>query len=275
MPKTVELFTERAISRAKEICGKHLVSIYLFGGLASGEFTDDASDVDLLFIIDDRCPQEKKGKLEQALRSLEAKHGFLRLGQESPIFSIFASRTALFKSHFILRLQSLKNMDYVSMFYEGKGFDLPLGRILFPFAPSKLVIRNILTNAKILHGIDSIEALSPPSPSWSELNKAFLASLLMSIFGIFLSFITKSGSRFSMEAFKWYILNTHSFFKGSSSSVKKACTFFRTSFFHTWIITSRFCKLRKCYSRSFTFNFIVPFYITLFHMISSRSLTAH
>jgi len=271
IPNTVEVFIDKAIDHAKQICGNYLLSVYLFGGLAHGEFSREVSDVDLLFIIDDTCPDEIKQRLEKNLEELEIRHGFLKGDEENILFSIFASRTALFKSHFILKLRSLKNMDFQTMFEEGKGFDLPLGKILFPLAPSRLVIRNVLTGSKILYGNDIIKTLDLFSPNWTDFNKSLFVSMCMSIFGILFSLIAKSGTRFSLEAFKWYIINSHSFIKGKPSSVKIAEVYIRSKCAYGWIVIDRFSKLRKHYSRDLVFSLISPLYIVCIHSILSKN----
>ena len=208
----VESFIGEAITNAKNICGKYLSSIQIFGGLVKDQFCRGVSDVDLMFIVADDCPLETVRELENRLKELEIKYGFLNPNNVLPY--TFASRTALFKSHFVLRTGNLKNMNFQALFKEGGGFDLPFGSILFPFAPTRLVIRNVLLGCKTLYGDRIIDALNLPMPSFLDFNKSFIVSLSISIFGAFASIISTAGTRFSLEAMKWHILNTYAYSAG-------------------------------------------------------------
>jgi predicted nucleotidyltransferase len=270
IPSRVEAFIEETVHTARKICGDHFLSLYLFGGLVYGEFKE-TSDVDLLFIIDDKCSDEIKSKLEKALETVEIRHGFLKTDKENALFCIFAYRTALFKSHFVVRLKSLREMNFKSLFIEGKGFDLPFGTTLFPIGPSRLVIRNILAGGRIVYGIDVINTIAMPKLSSSDFNKSLVMSLFMSMFGVLFSFISKSGTRFSLEAFKWYIINAHSFLTNEPSNARLAESFIRLQVGQR-IFLLRFSELRKNYSRDLVFALFCPLYIIHLHSKLIRNI---
>jgi len=272
MPEFVKTFMREAVSLARQTCGDQLLAVYLFGGLARREFSAEASDVDMLFILVDGCPIQKRRRLEQALQSLEIKYGLLRIGKENSLFCVFACKTALFKSHFILSSKSLREMDFKSMITEGKGFDVFPGSFLFSLAPSRLVIRNVLVGSELLYGKDFVSELVLPSPTLLDLNKALLVSLGISAIGIVSSLITKSGTRFSLEGFKWYILNACSFMTCRPSSVRLAQNYLRHYFPRSWVIINRFAQLRRVYSRDMIFSLANPFYILSAHLILFNAL---
>src|SRR5438093_7732769 len=53
-----------------------LVSIVLFGSLATGGFSAKASDVDLILIVSDGTSEEDRRRLREAAERIEALHGF-------------------------------------------------------------------------------------------------------------------------------------------------------------------------------------------------------
>lgn len=262
----VESFIEEAINNAKNTCGKYLCSVQLFGGLVKGQFSKGVSDVDLLFIVTDDCPLETVRRLEHELEKLEIKYGFLNPGDV--LLYTFASRTALFKSHFVLRLGSLKSMDFRAMFKEGQGFDFSIGPILFPFAPARLVIQNMLLGSKTLYGDRVVKTLDLPLPSFLEFNKSFIVSLLISIFGALASIVSPVGTRFSIEAIKWHILNAYAYLEQKATDVKSATQYvISKENLITPVIINRFLRLRKKYSRDLIFSFICPLYLLFIHLV--------
>jgi len=271
IPRRVEAFIGETVHVARKICGDHFLSLYLFGGLVYGEFKE-TSDVDLLFILDEECSEETKTKLEKALETVEIKDGFLKTDKENALFYIFAYRTALFKSHFVVRLKSLKEMNLKRLFIEGRGFDLRFGMTLFPLGPSRLVIRNVLAGGIIVYGDDVINTIAMPKPSPSDFNKSLVMSLFMSVFGALFSFMSRSGTRFSLEAFKWYIINAHSFLIDKPSNVKLAESFIRSRVGQI-IFLSRFSRLRKDYSRDLVFAVFCPLCIIYLHFKLLRTIT--
>jgi predicted nucleotidyltransferase len=214
-PDEVRDYIKKIIEHSKKICGEHLLSIYLFGGLTKGYFDKEVSDVDLLFIVSDNCPLEVVAKLEKTLEYLEVKHRLINIS--NTLNFIFATKTAMFKSHFILQLGSLRKMDFQAMFHQGKGFELPLGKLLFYISPSKLVIRNLILECSLVYGHDVIKDVKPPMATIFDLHKSLLVGIGLSILGVVSSFITKAGTKFTYEGFKWYVLNAYYFEKKSNS----------------------------------------------------------
>jgi len=266
VPDEIQNYIKKVIEYSKKICGEYLLSIYLFGGLTKGYFVKEVSDVDLLFVVSDACPLGIIKKLDKTLEHLEVKHGLLNIS-DNFLYLIFASRTAMFKSHFILRLGSLKRMDFQAMFLEGKGFELPLGKFLFPLTPSRLVIRNLLRGRCLLYGHDVIEDANLPLPSISDFNKSFVVSLILSIFGIISSFISRVGTKFSLEGFKWYILNAFSILENQTPYVPSAIKYIRSKCpTISSFAVERFEKLRKKYHQDIIFRFITPLCLITLHI---------
>jgi len=263
-------FMKEATSSAKSICGRHLCSIYLFGGLAKGQFSKDMSDVDLLFIVTDDCPPEVVKELEHKLINLEIEYEFLKRNSWDKLLYIFALRTALFRSHFILRQGSLRSMNLYALFKEGRGFDFSFGRLLFPFAPAKLVIRNILSGRKILFGNDLIQTCNLPSPTFLDFHRSFIVALAISIFGVVASIIFCTGTFFSIEAIKWYILNIYAVLEHKIPDIRSATQYVVTKEPRfSSLVFRKFLELRENYSRDVIFSFISPLYLLYIHLTLS------
>lgn len=194
-PKLVPYF-EQVVRESSEICGDKLRSIILFGSLARGEFSESVSDVDLLFVVSDDTSHATIKKLDSTLERLEFSAGPVR--DRSHFLRVFASRTALFKSHFIIRYGTFLSLDAKRLFEEAEGFRLPLGGLFFQLAPRDLAVSNILSGAVVVWGENVLSRISPTRPPGS-LGRVFIVSLVLSLFGALSSLMFYDGTFFSLE----------------------------------------------------------------------------
>lgn len=270
-------FVAKALNLAANVYQQHLISAYVFGGVAKEDFCRKTSDVDLLFIVGDSCPDEIIDQFEAKMERLEIEQRILLAETVDLLFLAFACKTLFFKSHFTLRLRSLKYLDFSVMFSEGKGFRLTfwkiLGRIMLPFGPSKLVIRNMLKGAKLLTGQDLLRDLVFPQITRSETTKIFIMSWLISIFGIVSSAFSRSSTRFSLESMKWYVLNVYSLFHEEASTVDRSLRFaLANGLLQQSFVVDRFVCLRKDCSYDLIFNAILPIYLIVAQFRLIRSI---
>ncbi|MCJ7634749.1 nucleotidyltransferase domain-containing protein [Candidatus Bathyarchaeota archaeon] len=275
-------FIAKTLSLAANVYQQHLISTYVFGGVAKGDFRRKISDVDLLFIVDDNCPDEITDRFEAKMERLEVEQGILPAETVDLLFLAFAYKTLLFKSHFTFRLTSLKHLDFNAMFSEGKGFRLTfwkiLSRIVLPLGPSRLAIRNMLKEAKLLTGPDLFGDLVFPQIAGSETTRIFIASWLLSIFGIVSSVFSRSSTRFSLEAMKWYVLNVYSIFHEEASTVDRSLRFaLANGLLPQSFAADRFVHLRKDCSYDLIFNSTLPIYLIVaqFQLIRHIRQQAH
>ena len=272
-----QAFVEKALDLARNVFQQDLISVYVFGGVARGEFCTKTSDVDLLFIVSDECPNETIDRFEGKMEKLEIKQGILPTESVDLLYYAFAYKTLFFKSHFTLRLSGLKSLDFHAMFSEGKSFKLAfwkiLSRVVFPLAPTRLIIRNMLKGAKLLTGQDLLSQKVLPQTTRSETIKIFIMSWLISIFGIVSSVFSRSSTRFSLGAMKWYLLNVYSIYHGETTTVDRSLRFALTNhFLPESFVTYRFIKLRGECSYDLFFNAILPFYLIASHFRLTRHL---
>jgi len=264
VPPNVYAFIANALNLATNMFQRDLLSVYIFGGIAKGDYCKETSDVDLLFIVSDYCSEEIIDEFEKKMEKLELESGILPTKYDS-LFYAFACRTAFFKSHFTVRAKSLANLDYVAMFFESRASQLTfskiLSRIMLFLCPYKLVIRNMFAEARLLLGQDLIKDASFPQVMEKEVIKVFVMSLFISIFGAISSLFSKSSTRFSLEAMKWYILNIYSIFHNKAASVRSSLEFVVKNDILSKSIISKFTKLRAEYSYDFIFNALLPIYL--------------
>lgn len=262
----VRVYVNRVITRSVEICGARLRAVLLFGSVASGQFEEGVSDIDLILVVSDETESQVFAQLESALRQLETAYGPLK--NRGHFLNTFASRTALFKSHFIIRQSTLASLDAKKLFHEAQGFNFSLGRFLLPLAPSRLVLRNVLTSGIVVYGEKILPGPKPIYPEPSSVARNFLVSLVMSVFGALSTVFFRDGTMFSLEAAKWFFLNHNSYATGKNVSLPQAVRFIEGSaprlFLHS------FLDLRLSYRRSVAFSFTCPLYLTLTFLSTAR-----
>ena len=177
----------------------------------------------------------------------------------SHFLKVFAYKTALFRSHFVVREGALKSLDTRRLFIQARGFSLPLGRLLFFLAPADLVLRNVLGGAVVVHGENVISSLRSPDPTYSTIVHSFLVSFALSLFGALTSVLFADGTMFSLESLKWFLLDLQSFHNNRPSGVLEAVRFAEA--LHPSPILSQFTNLRRRYARSVSFSLLSPVYL--------------
>ena len=266
LPGFVQSFINDALNSATDICDHDLIAVYLFGGVAKGYFSQKVSDVDLLFIVSDDCSDENLNTLEDRLQNLERKYGILQTDSFDSLYLAF--QTALFKSHYVLRLGSLRNMDYSAMFLEGRGLSFLKRnmKLLKSLSTSRLMFRNILKEATILFGEDVVKQLSVPPAISTDYVSVFMASWTISIFGLISSLFSRSSTRFSLEAVKYYIHNVYSLLNNKTTTINQSINYALSKhLLPKSFIIEKFVKLREAYSYDFLFCAVIPLYLLITH----------
>ncbi len=176
-PKFAPYF-EQVVRESSRICGDNLRSIILFGSLARGEFSESVSDMDMLFVVSDDTPHATVKKLDLALERLEISTAAVR--KRSHFLWVFASRTALFKSHFIIHRSTLLSLDVRRLFDEGEGVRLPLGGSSFG-SPQRTWSSTIFSAEPLWFGERMFSATSL-QPVHQEASGVFSSSVLCCFF---------------------------------------------------------------------------------------------
>lgn len=263
-PKVRE-HVQQVIQKSVAICGGHLRSVVLFGSAARGQFSEGVSDVDLILVVSDDTPNHVVRKLDTELERFEENQGPMK--HRSHFLKVFAYKTALFKSHFVVREGALRSLDTRRLFNQAGGSSLPLGRLLFFLAPADLVLWNVLRSAAVVHGENVISSLRLPAPTYSAIVHSFLVSFALSLFGALTSVLFADGTMFSLESLKWFLLDLQSYHNNQPLGVLDAVGFAEA--LHPSPILSQFTNLRQHYAGSVSFSLLCPAYLILLFLRNS------
>ena len=260
---SVSGFLEDVKSICRMVCGDHLVSIRQFGSVIDGQYKPGISDIDFIVLVTDDCPLETMDKLRSELARLETKHNVAGLRQVSALQRVIASRTALFKSHFVFHRSTLETQQYSRLIEEAETFNLSGGlhlqsllRIILPW---RLVLANVVSQSQLVFGEDTLDSYEPLVPWRTEAAKAFLVALSMSLLGLVQSLVSSDGTRLSLEATKWYLIDMSSCLKRRRANLESSLESFRS--FGTAVFLDRFMKLRNRYYSDRLFSMYCPLYL--------------
>src|SRR5260370_30559291 len=136
------------------VCGDHLVSIRQFGSVTDGQYKPGISDIDFIVVVTDDCAPETMDKLRSELAVLETKHNVAGLRQLTAVQRVIASRTALFKSHFVFHRPTLETQQYSRVIEEAAAFNLSGGlhlqSLLRIILPCRLDLLDVLAISHLI-----------------------------------------------------------------------------------------------------------------------------
>jgi len=113
-------YVRRVVQRSVTICGAHLRSVVLFGSAARGQFSKDISDIDVILVVSDDTPNQVVRKLDTELERFEENQGPMK--HRSHFLKLFSYKTALFRSHFVVREGPLRSLNTHRLCYPGQEF---------------------------------------------------------------------------------------------------------------------------------------------------------
>ncbi len=252
----------KSISRA--VCGDRLVSIRQFGSVIDGYYKPGISDVDFIVLVTDDCSLETMNALRSELARLEAQHNVAGFRQVGAVQRVIASRTALFKSHFVFYRSTLEKQQYSQLIEEAETLNLSGGthlqsllRIILPW---RLVLANVVSQSQLVYGQDTLGGYEPLVPWRTEAAKAFLVALAMSLLALVQSLVSSDGTRLSLEATKWYLIDVNSCLMRKRVNLESSVESFRS--FGTQVFLDRFMKLRNRYYSDRLFSMFCPLYLS-------------
>lgn len=257
----VKKYVEDSVEVAVGILGENLVSIQLFGSGVKNDFSEEISDVDLIFVVEGGVKEDHLRKLEKRIKNLEIRYN-LSKPDDSKFLSIISSRTGVFRSYFVFSLENLKNMDFSALFEEGKLFDLPLGSIVYSLTPFKLIFHNMLKESITVYGEQIANEVDIPLPSNTDFAKNYFGCLLLSVFSAMFSLTSSSGTLFSLEALKWYLIGAYTRESKEIADINSSIEYIISEEnLLSPLILNKFLSLRDEYSREFLFSLSVPLYL--------------
>ena len=199
---TYSTYIRKVIKLVKNVAGKYLVSVLLFGSVKSGTISL-LSDVDLVFVMDDSTPKHVFRYLDAVLFSYEIKNGLWVTGNSffDSLKRALNVATGMYKSHFICRYSDLKNKDFSRIFNTPRL----MSKLL---APKCLVLRNFFRTAKVIYGKDVLSSLEQEIKKLSRCSyidwvKSLFMNLFLSLGALVASIFSKEFFIYSVEAIKW------------------------------------------------------------------------
>ncbi len=266
MDTTVERFLERLKSLSRELCGNQLVSIRQFGSAVDEEYREGVSDVDVVILVSDECSKNVMDNLRRRLVGLETEHNIAGVQSLGSFQRGLISRSALFKSHFVVHRSALEKQLYPQLFEEAEVLGLAGGSLLRCvlgfLLPWKLVLANIVSQSRLIEGSDTLGTHSPLIAWQVEAARSFLVALMMSAIEIILIPFSGDVTRLSLESVKWYLIDAASCLARRRIGLKESIEIFRSS--GTEAFLRHFTALRAKYSSDRMFSLACPLFLCWF-----------
>jgi len=208
-------------------------AIVLFRGLAMGQETSWASDIDLLVVLDDACGDVAEARLMTSGLGPSVRPGGL-LGH---LFSSLERATGMFSGPFVCRESDLRAGRFERIF----GTSRLMTKLL---APRGLVLGSALTTFKVIYG----KARRPSAPRRSSLDvlKSLAMCLLLSVGGTLLCAVAREALKYVLEALKWAIYATHYYLTGEARPLKELASILASRGPFPWrALAKELLRLRK------------------------------
>lgn len=264
MAAGVSDFLEDVRSASRVVCGNRLVSIRQFGSVIDGQYNPGISDIDFIVLVTDDCSLGTMNALRIELARLEAQHNVAGFNQVGAVQRVVASRTALFKSHFVFHRSTLEKHQYSRLIEEAETFSLSGGlhlrSLLRVVLPWRLVLANVVSQSQLVWGEDRLDNYGLLVPWRTEAAKAFLVALSMSFLGLVQSLVSSDGTRLSLEATKWYLIDVNSCLMRKRINLGSSVENLRSLGMEVFL--DRFMKLRNRYSSDRLFSLCCPLYLS-------------
>lgn len=252
--KKANLYLKSILNALKQF-ENEIESIILFGSQARNE-ASSVSDVDLLIILKNNNRQVKN-KITGILRFIELEFSYANdpTNLLELLLTYINIATGMFKSWFICSKSDFREKK----FFKITETNRILGRI---FAPSALIMENILRDGKVIYGRQSILDFREGNRS---LNIQPFRSLILNEFlalgALIISPFSKLSSFYSLESIKW------SLFMADELKIKKSNFLKVNRSFFTWYYTMRKGGLQTPYFSIYTPLMILKIHFLVFHSL--------
>ena len=244
IPAPVQAYLE-ALVRTCGGSGRALVSIVLFGSLATGGFSAKASDVDLILIVSDGTSEEDRRRLREAAERIEALHGF-RENYAHPhrgLEAFVEKATANVRSFFICTRSDLLSGRVKRI------LDLRPSQALFV---DRVVIPSIVTSAVTVWGEDLLSQIPMLPIRRFDVFKAFFGFSSQALLSAAVFPLLPGATKYAMATLKRSVHNCYFCYHGRRASLEEEVNFFQRQLgpFSTLV---HLLALRGEYRRSFAF----------------------
>jgi predicted nucleotidyltransferase len=234
-----------AVAAAAERLGCHLVSVILFGSATTGSFSETASDLDLILVVDDEATRADRVRLGDEVERLEMRHGFRRqrVRAQSRLEQLIDRLTANVRSFFICTRQDLLSGR------AGRILDLRPAQAVFV---DRVVIPSIVGSAVTVWGDDLLPGVPLAAIRRFDVLKAFhsLFALMMLIVAVYP--VLPEGTKYAMGALKRSVHNCYFCYHGHAAALDQEVAFFQHRLGPSPTL-QQLMDLRRDYADSFRF----------------------
>lgn len=245
------------LGRANAYCeerGIGLTSTVLFGGQVKG-YTSAASDVDVIFIVNNDTPSEEVAGFVTHLQGVELELGIRqpRKGRFSTVLDRIGAQN---KSVFVCTEDDFVQGNVTSIFRS----DSPLDSAILdnPLWATDIGLKNILLTARTVRGEDLLpnlkDKITPIQERDLRRNRRMYTAL--GLFGIAAYSLTDNATKYSMSGLKWALHSSYFGGRGELGTLGEEVDYYKEALAETSVPTTldRLLELREEYRKSLRFN---------------------
>lgn len=173
-----------------------VIAVILFGSVVVSSEDHPSTDVDLLVVMNDRCPEEHLSLIKESVLKIE-RTLLTDLGHDFTFIRGLQISTGMFTNFFVCRLTDFKHRRFSKVFNVNQVLSVLL-------APKNSVWMSLIRQHKIIWGKNVFGEWSTlPVITKRDIIQSFLITWLLATGALTLSLIHPRFAKFSMEAMKW------------------------------------------------------------------------
>lgn len=244
LPPRVQAYLEAIVQLGAE-AGSELVSVILFGSAATGGFSAQASDVDLILVLRDDASQKDRRRLLDDVARLEAQHGFREIRARPPgAFEEFVKRvTANERSFFVCTRGDLLSGDV------SRILDLQPAQALFV---DRAVIPSVVASAVTVWGEELLPHIPLPPIRRFDVFKAFQGLFGQVLMSAAVFPVLPDATKYAMGALKRSVHNCFFCYHARAAPLEEEVDFFQGRLGPNRTL-AQLVALRREYRQSFAF----------------------
>ncbi len=224
-----------------------LLSVIIFGSAIRGEYQQDLSDVDMIFVINDDTAKKVKNKIGKELNELEYKHTFRKRNASivDAVYKLAEDMTGMYISHFVCYRKDFLDAKFSRVF----NLNLFLCKI---FAPTDVVWASVIKSAKTLWGENLLDKASLSEVTRHQIRKSRWMNLVLCVGALLTYPLHSDATKYAMEAVKWSLQTCYFSYTLKPASTEEAVSFFNQNNYRNPIF-KELLELRRNYQKSLSF----------------------
>jgi len=224
-----------------------LLSLIIFGSVVRGEYQPDLSDVDIIFVINDKTSKKDKARIRRDLTKLEHKHAFRKKNGSivNTVYRRAEDMTGMYVSHFVCYRKEFLAAKFSKVF----NVNLFLCKL---FAPTDVVWASVVKSATTLWGENLLEKTSLAEVKKSQIKKSKKMNHVLCTAALVTYIFHPDATKYAMEAVKWSLQTCYFSYTLEPATTVKAIQYFHQKNYNNPLLKN-LLDLRKNYSRSLRF----------------------